>query len=276
MSDATPVGRHRTDNRRRWLTILGAVVLVAALVYGLYWLLYARYFEVTDDAYVGGDVVSITSREPATVLALHADNTQAVRRGQLLVELDPIKAQVAMQAAEADLARTVRAVRAQFLQGRRRLAPRFPARRWRWRRRRTITAAGRAPAQSVSGEELAHARDAVTAAQANARVAQERLAAGVGHRAGTDVAHNPDVLAADRAAAPGGDHARPHASYRAGRRRGRAAHRAARPAGRAGTPLMAVVPLDDVWIDANFKEGQLAHAHRPAGDGDRRHLWRQA
>ena len=73
-----------------------------------------RYFESTDDAYVAGNVVTITSKENATVLALHADNTQTVKQGQLLVEMDPAVATVNLQAAEANLARVVRDVRAQF------------------------------------------------------------------------------------------------------------------------------------------------------------------
>ena len=73
------------NTRRKWLFILGVVVVIGLVAYGLYWLLYARHFEGTDDAYVGGDIVSITSRDPATVVALHADNTQTVRRGQLLI-----------------------------------------------------------------------------------------------------------------------------------------------------------------------------------------------
>src|SRR3569833_1411259 len=71
------------SKRRFWFMILGGVVLVGALVYGVYWLLYSRYFESTDDAYVAGNVVTITSKENATVLALHADNTQTVKQGQL-------------------------------------------------------------------------------------------------------------------------------------------------------------------------------------------------
>ncbi len=106
MSDASPAGRHRDTNRRRQLfIILGAVVAGLAILYALYYFLYAINFESTDDAYVAGDVVSITSREPGTILALHADNTQLVKRGQLLIELDPIKPQVAFQSAEADLGR---------------------------------------------------------------------------------------------------------------------------------------------------------------------------
>jgi len=105
-----------TPNRQRrfWFIILGAIILVAALVYGAYWLVHARFFESTDDAYVGGNVVTITSKENATVLALHADNTQGVRQGQLLVEFDPAIATVNLQAAQANLARVVRTVRAQF------------------------------------------------------------------------------------------------------------------------------------------------------------------
>ena len=100
--------------RRKWLTILGIVVVVALVLYGLYWLLYARHFEGTNDAYVGGDVVSITSRDPATVVALYADNTQTVRRGQLLIEMDPSVVNVNLASAEANLARGIRAVKGEF------------------------------------------------------------------------------------------------------------------------------------------------------------------
>src|SRR4051812_5128395 len=75
--------------RRFWFAILGVVVLIGAVAYGVYWLLYSRYFESTDDAYVAGNVVTITSKENATVLVLHADNTQSVKHGQLLVEMGP-------------------------------------------------------------------------------------------------------------------------------------------------------------------------------------------
>lgn len=100
--------------RRRWLIALAAVVAATVIAWALYWLLVARFHTTTNDAYVAGDLVAITSREPATVLAVHADDTQSVQRGQLLVEFDPARAQVAMQAAEAELALTVRNVRAQF------------------------------------------------------------------------------------------------------------------------------------------------------------------
>src|SRR5262245_5247164 len=110
MSDTIDTPKIESSGRQRrfWFIILGVVLLVAALLYGFYWLTYARYFESTDDAYVGGNVVTITSKENSTVLALHADNTQTVKQGQLLVEFDPAVATVNLQAAQANLARVVR------------------------------------------------------------------------------------------------------------------------------------------------------------------------
>jgi len=257
MSDATPVGRHRVDYRRRYLTILAVVVVVAAIAYALYYFLYAAHFQSTDDAYVGGDVIAITSREPGTILALHADNTQAVRRGQLLVELDPEKARVAMDAAEADLARTVRAVRTNFSkvdQSHAQLAAARVAVSTAESDYRRRASAG----QAVSAEELNHARDTLAAAQANVEVAQSDLAQAQASVSNTRVASNPDVLAAIarlRQAAIVLDHMKLYAPVD-----GVVAQRSAQLLQQIapGTPLMAVVPLQDVWIDANFKEGQLS------------------
>src|ERR1700761_787326 len=110
MSDpATP-----KNNRKRGFLILGAVGLLGAVGYGLYWFLDARFYEGTDDAYVAGNIVAITSRENATVMALHADNTQTVKQGQLLIERDPATANVNLLAAEANLGRAVRSVRGAF------------------------------------------------------------------------------------------------------------------------------------------------------------------
>ena len=258
MSDATPVGRHRRSTRQTWLFALAGVVVTGAVVYALYYFLYAAHFESTDDAYVGGDIVAITSREPGTILALHADNTQAVRRGQLLVELDPIKSQVALEAAEADLAQTVRAVRTNFSKVDQYRAQLAAARvsvtqaQDDYRRRAGAGAA-------VSHEELAHARDALTSAQANVHVAESGLAQSLAAVQHTEVATNPDVLAAVarlRQAAIVMAHMRLRAPVD-----GVVAQRSAQLGQQIapGTPLMAVVPLQDVWIDANFKEAQLKY-----------------
>jgi membrane fusion protein (multidrug efflux system) len=245
--------------RRFWFIILGAVVLIGAVAYGVYWLLYLRYFESTDDAYVAGNVVTITSKENATVLALHADNTQTVKQGQLLVEMDPAVATVNLQAAEANLARVVRSVRAQFSRTDASSAELNQARvnlaqaRGDYERRQKAFST-----ESVSAEELAHARDAVAAAEAAVRTAEGSLHQSRATIEGADVAHNPDVLAAEaqlRAAAIVYGHMRIIAPMDGviAQRTVQAGQQVA-----AGTPLMAVVPLSHVWIDANFKEVQLA------------------
>jgi membrane fusion protein (multidrug efflux system) len=232
---------------------------MGGLVWGIQWYLHSRHFESTDDAYVAGNVVAITSKENATVLALHADNTQTVKQGQLLIELDPAVAKVNLDAAAANLARTVRAVRSNFSRAGSSQAQVAQARvalsqaQGDYQRRQKAFAT-----QSVSGEELAHARDAVATAQAAVRAAQESLGQSRAAVEGTDIANNPDVLAAEaqlRAAAIAFGHMRIIAPLDGviAQRTVQAGQQVA-----SGTPLMAVVPLSHVWIDANFKEVQLA------------------
>jgi membrane fusion protein (multidrug efflux system) len=245
--------------RQRLLFLLAVVVVLGIVAWGLYWFFDARFYESTDDAYIGGNVVSITSRENGTVLALHTDNTRMVHRGQLLVELDPTTALVNLQAAEADLARAIRSVRSEFSKVDA-LRPQVAAARVQlaqaeedYRRRAASTADG-----AVSAEEVSHARDAVTAAQAALSAAQGGLSQGLAAVQGADVADNPDVLAAMarlRTAAIVYGHMKLVAPVD-----GVVAQRSVQLGQQiaAGTPLMAVVPLDDVWVDANFKEGQLA------------------
>jgi len=256
----TDAAQPQPNNQRRfWFLILGAIVLVAAIAYGIYWFLYSRYFESTDDAYVSGNVVTITSKENATVQALHADNTQTVKQGQLLIEMDPAIPTVNLQAAEANLARTVRTVRAQFSKSDAGSAQVNQARvalaqaQDDYARRQKAFAT-----QSVSGEELAHARDAVASAQAALNNASGGLQQTNATIEGADIAHNPDVLSAEaqlRSAAIVAGHMRIIAPLDGviAQRTVQAGQQVA-----AGTPLMAVVPLADVWIDANFKEVQLA------------------
>jgi membrane fusion protein (multidrug efflux system) len=249
----TPNGK-----RRFWLILVAAIVIAGGLAWGLYWLFYARYFESTDDAYVAGNVVTITAKEPATVLALHADNTQAVKQGQLLVEMDPATAKVNLQAAEANLARAVRAVRGAFSQSDTSEAQLHQAQvtlaqaRADYQRRQKAAATG-----AVSAEELAHARDAVAAAEAAVNSARSGRAQSRAAISGTEIATNPDVLAAEaklRAAVISMGHMRIIAPVDGviAQRTVQAGQQVA-----AGTPLMAVVPLSKVWIDANFKEVQL-------------------
>ena len=248
----------RARRRRHGLFALAGVVLLCAAGYGLWWLLWARFHATTDDAYVAGNIVAVTAREDASVMALYADNTQQVSRGQLLVAMDPARAQVRLAAAEARLARAVRAVRGTFA----------GADTYRAQLAQAETALARAQSDydrragamkgAVSGEELAHARDAVAAAEGAVNAARGGLAQAQSGIAGMDIAQNPEVLAAEaqlRAAAIALGHMRITAPVD-----GIVAQRTVQVGQRvsAGAPLLAVVPLSNVWIDANFKEGQLA------------------
>jgi len=259
MSDpTTQYPSHRNETRRIALGAVALVVIIGAIAWGAYWLLYARYFEGTADAYVSGDIVAVTARDPGTVLALHADNTQWVRRGQLLVELDPANANIALQSAEADLAHTVRAISSLFAK-----ADELRAQVAQARAQLNLTQSDYARRTlavkdgAVSQEDLSHAGDALANAKAALRAAQSQLEQTLSQIRGTTVATNPDVLAAEtrlRNAVLTLDYMRIISPVD-----GEVAQRSVQLGEQiaAGTPLMAVVPLNDVWIDANFKEVQL-------------------
>ena len=259
MSDSTEMrAAERAIRRRRGFFIFGGVLVLAGLAYTGWWFLEDRFTESTDDAYVAGNIVAVTSRENATVTALYADNTQAVHRGDLLIEMDPSVAEVTMRAAEANLARAARSVRGTFASADSYSAQLSQAEvalaqaQSDYRRRRGALSG------AVSGEELGHARDAVQAAEAAVNSARGGLAQAQSGISGVDVAHSPDVLTAEaqlRAAALVLAHMKIVAPVD-----GEIAQRTVQVGQHvnAGAPLMAVVPLSDVWVDANFKEVQLA------------------
>ncbi|UVE65718.1 HlyD family efflux transporter periplasmic adaptor subunit [Burkholderia pyrrocinia] len=246
--------------RKRMMTLLVAVILIAAIAYGLYYFLVARFHEGTDDAYVNGNVVQITPQVTGTVIAVKADDTQTVKAGDPLVVLDPADSQVALQQAEANLAQTVRQVRGLFVnddQYRAQVALRqsdLSKAEDDLRRRVAIAQTG-----AVSQEEISHARDAVRAAQASLDGAQQQLASNRALTANTTIASHPNVMAAA---------AKVRDAYLANARNvlpapvtGYVAKRSVQVGQRVspGTPLMSVVPLNAVWVDANFKEVQLKH-----------------
>jgi membrane fusion protein (multidrug efflux system) len=255
MSDVTS---NNSSRRQFGFLILGALIVLAALAYGAYWYLDARFYESTDDAYVGGDIIAVTSRENGTLMALHADNTQTVARGQLLMEMDPAVVNVNVASAEANLARTVRTVNGEFSRAVSSSAQVEQAQvqlslaQTDYQRRLAASADG-----AVSAEELAHARDSVRAAEATLDAARGGHDQSLSPIQGTDVANNPDVLSAEaalRTAMIAQGHMRIVAPVD-----GVVAQRTVQVGQQvaAGTPLLAVVPLDNVWIDANFKEVQL-------------------
>jgi len=250
--------RQAPSARKRGFLMLGAAVLIGAAGYGGYELL-SPASEVTDDAYVAGDVVAITAREPSTVLAINADNTEQVKRGQTLIEFDPATADAQLAAAEADLARAVRAVRADFAKVDETGAEVVSAEAELSKARNDLARRRAAAAEgAISGEEVAHAADSVRTAEAALSLASSRRAQARSSVDGTAISSNPDVLAAIaavRRAAISQGHTRLVAPVD-----GIVAQRGVQLGQQvaAGTPLMAVVPLDRLWVDANFRETQLA------------------
>ncbi len=246
--------------RKKLLLIAATVFLLAGLGWLAWYLLFGQWYESTDDAYVGGNVVQITPQVAGTALAVAVDDTEHVNEGQVLVRLDAADARIALEQAEASLARTVRQVRTLFAttaQAEAALAQR--------RSELARAQADLAPREQLAGiggvsqEELKHAREAVAAAEAAVRAAEEQVVATRALVDRTTVADHPDVLAAA---------AKVHEAYLDNARTvilapvsGVVARRSVQVGQRvaAGTPLMAIVPLENVWVDANFKEGQLRH-----------------
>ncbi len=244
--------------RARWLTAIAVVVVLVGAGYGVYWYRVARFIEYTDDAYVSGNVVDITPRISGTVVQIGANNTQFVKSGDPLVRLDRADTEVALQKAEANLASTVRQVRNLFATNAE-LRADVQVRRTAliqaqsdYERRARLARTG-----AVSGEDLQHARDAVRAAQATLAAAEQRLAANRAWVANTTVATNPKVQSAAAAVrAAYLMYARtilpaPVSGFVAKRDVQLGEHVS------PGMPLMSVVPLNQVWVDANFKETQL-------------------
>ena len=258
--------------RKKGLFALAGVVVLVGLVWGSYEFFIGAHYESTDNAYVQGNVIQITPQLGGTVLAINADDTDFVKAGQTLVQLDPADAKVALDQAEAALAQAVRQVRTLYtnngaLAAQVGLREADVARAQTdivrttddLKRRQSLTGNG-----AVSGEELSHAqaqvasaKSVLAAAQAGVVAAREQLTSNQALTDGTSVDQHPSVLAAA---------AKVREAYLATQRTalmspvdGYVAKRTIQLGQRvaAGTPMMAIIPLNEVWVDANFKEVQL-------------------
>ena len=286
VDDATAAQAERTATRRTWLVRLGLVVLVLALVWGAYYLLFGRSHVSTDDAYVSADIAEVTPLVASSVVAVNVNDTQFVKAGTVLVELDPADARVALAQAQADLSAARRKYRqsvamssslgaqvsargASIAQARAQLASASAdaaKARIDLSRREALASSG-----AVSGEELTSARQAslsaqaavataqaaVAQAQAQAQAAQGDLAANQALISGVNEDSDPGVLVAKaKLAAAQLDMSR--LTIRAPidgivtRRQVQVGQRVT-----VGAPIMTIVPVGQAYVDANFKEGQL-------------------
>ena len=244
--------------RKRALLIIASIFIILGVLYALYYSLIKQYRESTDDAYVNGNVVYVNTQVSGTVVGLSADDTQHVKAGQALVTLDGADSSVGLASSEAKLANTVRQIRQQYRSSDESSAV-VAQRQTELSRaeddlkRRSIVAG----TDALSSEDFAHARAAVDAAKAALNVAQKQLQSSRAAVEGTTLAQHPSVLQA---------RAEFVQAYLAQSRNvipspidGVVARRSVQIGQRvtSGTNLMAIVPLNSVWVDANLKEVQL-------------------
>jgi membrane fusion protein, multidrug efflux system len=243
---------------RRPLIILGVVAL-AIVGLGLYYFFVARGHVSTDDAYVNGNLVRLTPQVSGTVVAINTDETQFVRRGEVLVQLDPRDAEVALAQSKANLAETVRDV-AQLFADETRDAAVVQTQRVQLAQANEDVERDHPliAVHGVSQETLQHEQNAVSGARAGLQQAEATLASTRAAIAGTTPATHPRVLQAEAAlrtawlAAARTKVLAPISGYVV--RRSVQLGQQVSPS----TEMLAIVPVDSMWIDANFKENQLS------------------
>jgi membrane fusion protein (multidrug efflux system) len=244
--------------RARWLRIGGAVLAVGVLAAASAVEADHHPQQTTEDAFVGGNVVAVTAQVGGVVTAISADDTDTVQAGRVLVQLDDVDAQLALERAKAQLAKTVRQVRARFAAARQSGAAvalrqvDLARAQADLARRQQLRDSG-----AISGEEVEHAEQAVRAATAALDQAGEQQGASQALVDHLSIPQDPDVMAAaaqlsdawiavyrTRVPAP--------LSGIVGKRNVQLGQKI-----NPGMALMSVVPLDHLWVEANFKESQL-------------------
>ncbi|SYA18582.1 multidrug resistance secretion protein [Klebsiella pneumoniae] len=247
----------KKGKRKGALLLLTLLFIIIAVAYGIYWFLVLRHYEETDDAYVAGNQVQIMAQVAGSVTKVWADNTDYVQKGDPLVTLDRTDAQQAFEKAKTQLAASVRQTRQQMINSKQ-LQANIDV-------KKTALAQAQADlnrriplgaANLIGREELQHARDTVASAQAELDVAIQQYNANQAIVLGTRLEQQPAVLQAATEVRNAW-----LALQRTQIVSGYVSRRSVQPGAQIGTttPLMAVVPATNLWIDANFKETQLAH-----------------
>jgi membrane fusion protein (multidrug efflux system) len=258
--DPAPASSPANGKRRNILILIAVIFIVLGALWAAYWVLVLSKRERTDDAYVNGNKVVISAQISGTVIAVLADDTQLVKAGQVLVRMDPVDAQTSLSRTASALAQTVRQVRQEratadqsdsLIETRKLELARAEA-----------DLAKREPLladHAIAPEEVRHARESVDLARAALTQAQRQSLSSHALVDGTQVEDNPSVLQAKAAyrdawvAAQRNAVVAPVTGYVAERSVQLGQHI------QAGQALMTVIPLNSLWVDANFKEVQLRH-----------------
>ncbi len=249
-----------SNNRKRRLMMLGATLLfiLLAIAYGIYYIQVLSQQEETDNAYVGGNLITLTSQVSGNVQDILVVETQQVQAGAEVIKLDPTDAEVAQRQAEARLEAAVFQLRERYASLAQYEA--VIAQRQLSVQKAQDDLARRAPLagdQTLSAEEVAHARQADEDARAALDVAvkqAESVRSGLG---GVALINHPSVLSAKAdfiqtwLALRRNVILAPVSGYIAKRSVQVGAHVT------PGTVMLSIVPLDQLWVDANFKESEL-------------------
>ncbi|API61283.1 efflux transporter periplasmic adaptor subunit (plasmid) [Tardibacter chloracetimidivorans] len=270
MQDAPPPSR--SGKRKRLFLIFGGAILLIALCWWIWATFLAGDTESTENAYTNVEVAQVTPLVGGPVKRVAVVNTQAVHAGDVLVELDDTDLRLAVAQAEAALGRARRQVR-QVQENDANLASQVDVGQADLvraqadldkalldeRRRQRLAGPG-----AISQQELSDSQTAVRVARAAVTQAKARVAAATGARRANQalienstVETNPEVLAAKARL----DQAKVDLSRAVIRapvdgvvdQRHVAVGQRVQP----GVPLMVVVPVQNMYVDANFKEGQL-------------------
>ncbi|HWE47404.1 MAG TPA: HlyD family efflux transporter periplasmic adaptor subunit [Caulobacteraceae bacterium] len=279
-------GNGGASRRRQLFTILGVVVLLGAIAFGAYYILVASHHVKTDDAYVEADTASVTALVSGPVTAAPSTDTQVVKTGDVLVQIDPADYRLALEQAQAQLGQAERQVKGDFATAAAQTANASArdadiiAARARVESANADLARARtdltrreklAPQGAVSGDELTSAQNKFEEAKASAAQAQAALTQAQANRtaaigqanaasaivAGAGVEDNPAVAVA-RARVDQAKLDLDRTTIRAPVD-GVIAKNVVEVGQRvnAGAQLMTVVPIQAAYVNANFKEGQL-------------------
>ncbi|HGJ5873607.1 MAG TPA: multidrug efflux MFS transporter periplasmic adaptor subunit EmrA [Arsenophonus apicola] len=249
----------KTQKRRTIIILVSIFFIITALICGIYWFLVLRHHQSTDNAYIAGNQIQIMSQVPGSVITVNVENTDFVKSGTVLVMLDPKDAILALEKAKTNLANSVRQTHQHMINSRQYQAN-ISLRRSEQNKLQQDLQRREILGQSnvIGKEELQHAREAVTSAKAALDVAVEQFNANQAIVLDTPLDKQPAVLQAATELR--------NAWLTLKRTQivtpidGYVSRRSVQVGARItpATPLMAVVPSDNMWIDANFKETQLA------------------
>ncbi|MGI8463111.1 multidrug efflux MFS transporter periplasmic adaptor subunit EmrA [Pectobacterium punjabense] len=252
--------RNKKLQRKRVLSLLTFIFVVLGCAWLVYWFLVLRHHQSTDDAYVAGNQIQIMAQVTGSVTHVNVDNTDFVKQGQVLVELDPTDAQQAFERAKTALANSVRQTH-QLIINSKQYQANIELRQTELNKAQSDLSRREAlgSANAIGREEVQHARDAVATAKAALEVARQQYQANQAMILDTPLEKQPAIQQAS---------VEMRDAWLALQRTkivspidGYISRRSVQIGARISSTsaLMAVVPANHLWIDANFKETQLAN-----------------